>query len=83
MHFDQIVDRLQVRPMELGVAMLATARSVAAGRVQFTNESFDRLAGTDQVRKALDAGASAADIANSWQADLQHFVSLRERYLLY
>jgi uncharacterized protein YbbC (DUF1343 family)/CubicO group peptidase (beta-lactamase class C family) len=78
-----IVDRLQVRPMELGVAMLATARSVAAGRVQLSTESFDRLAGTDQVRKALEAGASAAQIASAWQADLQRFIALRERYLIY
>jgi uncharacterized protein YbbC (DUF1343 family)/CubicO group peptidase (beta-lactamase class C family) len=79
----EIVDRLLVRPMELGVAMLTTARSVAAGRVQLTAENFDRLAGTDQVRKAVEAGASAAEIANAWQPDLQRFISLRERYLLY
>jgi uncharacterized protein YbbC (DUF1343 family) len=79
----ELVDRLQVRPMELGVAILATARSVAAGRLQFSADSFDRLAGTDQVRKALESGARSAEIASAWQADLQRFISVRARSLLY
>lgn len=69
--------------MALGVAMLATARSVAAGRLALTASSFDRLAGADQVRKALEAGATAAEIASAWQGDLQRFVSLRQPYVLY
>ena len=69
--------------MELGVAILATARSVAAGRLQFSADSFDRLAGTDQVRKALESGAQSAEIASAWQADLQRFISVRARSLLY
>jgi uncharacterized protein YbbC (DUF1343 family) len=78
-----IVDRLLVRPMALGVAMLATARSVGAGRLQLTAASFDRLAGTDQVGKALEAGATAAEIASAWEPEAQRFNALRERYLQY
>ena len=46
----EIVDRTRVRSMELGVVMLATVRALAPGLVQFSAATFDRLAGTDQVR---------------------------------
>jgi uncharacterized protein YbbC (DUF1343 family) len=79
----QLVDRLQVRPMELGLSMLRAAQTLAPGRVQLMPSTFDRLAGTDRIRKAIESGQSGAQIANAWQPDLQRFKSRRERYLLY
>jgi hypothetical protein len=35
------------------------------------------------VRKALESGAQSAEIASAWQADLQRFISVRARSLLY
>lgn len=50
----------------------------------FTSESFfDKLAGTDKLRKAMVAGETEAQIRASWQADLDAFVKAREPYLLY
>jgi uncharacterized protein YbbC (DUF1343 family) len=79
----EIVDRVQLRPMELGVTMLEAARSVAPRRVQLTGSTFDRLAGTDRIRTALESGTPAAQIVAAWQPELQRFRALRERYLLY
>lgn len=44
---------------------------------------FDLLAGTDQLRKDIEAGRSEAEIRAKWAQDLAKYRSLRERYLLY
>lgn len=44
---------------------------------------FDKLAGTDQLRRQLEQGQSAAQIRQSWQAELTAFARLRQPYLLY
>lgn len=44
---------------------------------------FDKLAGTDQLRKQIVAGKSAAEIRASWQTGLLSFKSTRSKYLLY
>lgn len=47
------------------------------------NGFFDKLAGTDQLRKQIAAGASEEDIRASWQEGLDHFRQIRQKYLLY
>jgi uncharacterized protein YbbC (DUF1343 family) len=50
----------------------------------FTNARFfDKLAGTDQLRLAIEAGKSKDEIIATWQADLTAFKTLRKKYLLY
>jgi|GEM_PF-49784 len=44
---------------------------------------FDKLAGTDQLRKAVMAGASEGEIRASWEQGLSRFREQRQRYLLY
>jgi uncharacterized protein YbbC (DUF1343 family) len=78
----EIVDRQQVRPMALGVAMLIAAREVSSN-VAFSQSTFDGLAGTDQVRSAIELGQPAEDVINAWEPELTRFRATRERYLLY
>ncbi len=50
----------------------------------FTNAAFfDKLAGTDQLRKQIIQGLTEAQIRASWQADLDRFKEVRAKYLLY
>jgi len=50
----------------------------------FTSASFfDKLAGSDVLRKQILAHRSATEIRNSWQHDLFAFKRLRKQYLLY
>jgi uncharacterized protein YbbC (DUF1343 family) len=49
----------------------------------FDHLPIDVIWGSDQVRQALLAGQSAATIAASWQPDVDEFVKLRSKYLLY
>ena len=45
--------------------------------------NFDRLAGTDQIRLALDHGMPATELVASWTHDLQTFARTRQSYLAY
>jgi uncharacterized protein YbbC (DUF1343 family) len=79
----EIVDREQLLPMQLGVTMIAAARTIAGSRVQLTGGTFDRLAGTDQLRRAIQADTPVVDIVAAWQPDLERYRARRESYLLY
>ena len=45
--------------------------------------AFDKLAGTDMLRKQIIMGYSAEEIRKSWQNDLMQFGKIRKKYLLY
>ncbi len=47
------------------------------------NNFFDKLAGTDQLRKQIVAGVSEEEIRASWEEGLNAFKKVREKYLLY
>ncbi len=47
------------------------------------NNFFDKLAGTDQLRKQVLAGASEDEIRASWKPALDQFKKIRAKYLLY
>lgn len=44
---------------------------------------FERLAGTDELRKQIQNGLSEDEIRKSWQADLDAYTTMRQKYLLY
>ena len=86
-----VTDRNAVRPVELGIRMLRAFRTRypqafgwreptvnAAGRIK----GIDRLAGTDQLTKAVDEGTIDA-LIKAWDADAERFASLVKPYLLY
>ena len=58
---------------------------------QFKNEKdfltrerwFNLLAGTDQLIKDIRSGKSEKEIEDGWKVDLQHYQSIRRKYLLY
>ena len=47
------------------------------------NLFFDKLAGTNQLRKDIIASKSEEEIRASWQPKLQKFKEIRQQYLLY
>ena len=44
---------------------------------------FDKLAGTDELRKQIIAGKTEPEIRATWQAGLREYKALRKKYLLY
>ena len=58
--------------------------STAAGVKFITRpQFFDKLAGTDQLRRDIESGKSAAEIEASWAKDLRDYAHKRSQYLLY
>lgn len=47
------------------------------------NNFFDKLAGTDQLRKQIVEGVSEEEIRASWKPGLEKFKEIRGKYLLY
>jgi uncharacterized protein YbbC (DUF1343 family) len=44
---------------------------------------FDLLAGTDELKKQIQAGMTEAQIRETWKADLAKYAAVRKKYLLY
>jgi len=67
------------------LSYLLTAYRYSSDSQQFflKNNFFDKLAGTDQLRKQMIAGATEEEIRASWKPKLQKFNEIRQKYLLY
>ena len=50
---------------------------------KFFNNFFDKLAGTDKLRKQIISGKTAAAIKESWKEGLEEFKKIRGKYLMY
>ncbi|MCS6992107.1 MAG: DUF1343 domain-containing protein [Chitinophagales bacterium] len=50
---------------------------------EFFNAFFDKLAGTDQLRKQICSGLNEGSIRQSWKPALEAFRQIRKKYLLY
>lgn len=57
----------------------STLKSKFFSRADF----FDKLAGTDQLRKQIIAGKSEEQIRGSWKEELREYKIMRKKYLLY
>ena len=50
---------------------------------EFFNNFFDKLAGTDKLRKQIIAEKTQKEIKESWQEGLEEFKEIRRKYLIY
>jgi uncharacterized protein YbbC (DUF1343 family) len=55
----------------------------SSNKQKFFNNYFDKLAGTDKLRKQIVEGKSVEDILKSWDDDLKKYKVKRKKYLLY
>jgi uncharacterized protein YbbC (DUF1343 family) len=65
------------------LAFLLDAYQKSGKKEKFFNNFFDKLAGTDQLRKDILSGKSEEEIRNGWQNELEAYNSMRSKYLLY
>ncbi len=68
---------------QINIYWLATAYFELGARKDFFTGFFDKLAGTDQLRKQIMDGKSEYEIRQSGQAGLKEFKKIRAKYLLY
>lgn len=55
----------------------------APDKSKFFNPFFDKLAGTDKLRKAIEAGQDIPSIRDSWKPGLDKFFRMQAKYMLY
>ena len=83
-----ILDRTLFEPLSTAFTAIETVSRLYADQFawrvpQGGVHNFDLLAGTDQIRLALDRGASTAELLASWAAEREPFATLRRRFLIY
>lgn len=74
---------LNAQKKKLDLSFLIKMYGTANKKEDFFNSFFDKLAGTDQLRKQIEKGLSQEEIRLSWQKDIEKFKKIREKYLLY
>jgi uncharacterized protein YbbC (DUF1343 family) len=52
-------------------------------KAHFFNGYFSKLAGTDKLRKQIEAGKTEQEIRASWEPELSKYKTMRKKYLLY
>lgn len=78
-----VTDRSAYDPVRTAVAALLAARRLSGDAWEWRVRHFDRLAGSDRLRIAIDRGAPLDHITSEWAADIAAFEALRRPYLLY
>lgn len=87
-----VTDRSSFRPYRTGVAFLAAARAQAPHEFRWRAEPYefvehppaiDLLTGSDEVRRAIDAGAAVVDVAAGFAGFEREFAEHRRPFLDY
>ncbi len=78
-----VTDRLTYDPVRTAVAALLAARRLSGDAWEWRVRHFDRLAGSDRLRLAIDRGTPLDEITSEWAAGVTAFEALRRPYLLY
>ena len=76
-------DRDLYDPTVTAVVLLSELRRQAGDHWEWRESSFDRLAGTDRLRRAIEADEPVERIVRRWNQDLDRFRQLRAGYLIY
>lgn len=67
----------------LNLQWLIDAYNIASFKESFFIDYFDKLSGTDQLRIQIKSGLDEYAIRKTWQTDLDTFMLIRSKYLLY
>ena len=78
-----VTDRESYDPVRTAVSLMRELRLAAGDRWEWKSDSFDRLAGGDRLRLALDRGDPVDEIVSAWTVSLAAFRDRRSAYLLY
>ena len=79
----RIIDRNQLDPFYSGVEIVREVRRMYPDHFQWEAGHFDRLCGTDAVRKAITEQTDLASLRQDWDGQVKAFLKIRQRYLIY
>jgi uncharacterized protein YbbC (DUF1343 family) len=78
-----LTDKNKFNAVEFGVYLIYSLIKLYPDNFKFNDKYFDKLAGTDKLRKDLLAGKNPSSIIKSWENELEEFKSIRKQYLIY
>lgn len=80
----QLKDEYFIQNREINIDWLISFYNKYEGeKSEFFTNYFDKLAGSDLLREQIESGKDVDFIRKSWQQDLEKFLSIRSKYLLY
>jgi len=71
------------RQSNFNISWLIEAYKTTTDTSAFFNSFFDKLAGNSKLREQIIAGVPEKEIRDSWKQDLNKFMAIRKKYLLY
>lgn len=77
-----VTNRNAVRPVEMGIRLMRAIYARHPKEFTWRTPQIDRLGGTDQLRKAVEAGTVDA-LIKQWDADAKKFEAQVQPYLIY
>jgi uncharacterized protein YbbC (DUF1343 family) len=67
----------------INLSWLINSYDLLKDKHNFFNDYFEKLAGTGELRKQIEAGKSESEIKESWKQGIEDFKIVRKKYLLY
>jgi uncharacterized protein YbbC (DUF1343 family) len=78
-----VTDRNKLEPFRTGVEIINAIYALHKDKLEWRAAHFNRLCGTDAIRRSILAGSSLEELRDHWQAECKTFQPARIRYLLY
>jgi uncharacterized protein YbbC (DUF1343 family) len=79
----RITDRDRFQPVWMTLVLLSEIRRLHPDEFRITNDGMTQMLGSYRAREAFDRGAPPDSIWSRWQAELEEWRPVRERYRLY
>ncbi len=79
----KVVDRDKFEPVKTGVFLLSALKSLYPADFKWRERTMDLLAGTPQLRLAIDAQTDPSLLAQMWKKEVAEFYTTRRKSLLY
>ncbi|MFQ5797522.1 MAG: exo-beta-N-acetylmuramidase NamZ domain-containing protein [Bacteroidota bacterium] len=76
-------DRDSFSPVSMGINLLYALKRQYGSRIQWRTWHLDRLVGSSKVRERFDGGASPREIMSLWEEEIEGFMGIRSKYLIY
>jgi uncharacterized protein YbbC (DUF1343 family) len=78
-----ITDRDAYQPVLAALVMMHEIRNLHPGQFRVTNEGFTQMMGSRWARQAFDRGDDPLQIWRRWEAELDEWRAVRQRYRMY
>ena len=78
-----ISERDRLEPYFSGIRIISEVYRMYPHDFQWKARHFDRLCGSSKIRDAISNRSSLNSLRNKWQEELDEFLKIRKKYLIY